>query len=74
MRVTNFDIFQMAIRSSDLPDRAEIERSFIERYRRATETAGSETAEALARSETLSLLHRLNLDPEGAAYLRSHLQ
>lgn len=72
MDVWNLGIAQMAIRAVEAPDHAEIEREFTERYQRALATSGREYAEALAKSEALYVL--LRLDFEGAAYLRSYLR
>lgn len=72
MTTTNLEIYQLAIRSSDEPDRAERERKFAESYQRTLGTSGSGMAEALARSEALAVL--LRLDVEAAAYLRPHLR
>lgn len=71
MTTKNFDIFQLAIRESDDPDRAEIERDFTEVYQRTIANSGLVTAEALARSAALSAF--LRLDADAVAYLRPHL-
>ena len=71
-QLSNFKIFEMAIRATDVPDRDKVERQFAACYQHAAETRGLDAAEALANAEARYWLHQI--EPEGAAYLKSHLR
>lgn len=71
MPPTNLEICLMAIRATDLPNRGDAERDFIERYQLTAATTGIAMAESIAHSEVLHWC--LQLEPEAAAYLQSHL-
>lgn len=70
---TNLEIYVQAIRAMKLPNRGDAEREFVERYQPTVATTGLAMAEALAKAEVRYLLNHVEIAPEGAEYLISHL-
>ena len=63
----------LAMEALEGSEREQAENTFRDNYQNALDIEGSDYAEALAVSETGYWLARIDVDPDGYAYLRSQI-